>query len=353
MNEQRWQADPDLRAAMREALAEAAKEVDAGRGDATVDLFEALGTLMLCGAEGDADAWIGTNEQETLRDRAARALDGLDPDELDDAALEFSLAIERLREAADDDTTDLEERIVDSLAVRDRVELVLAGVERATEEAPQLSDELGSAIDSFDEIAEDRLMWTTRLGFRRAARCAWARPEHRRRFWWWSRGSDLPAHALDSLEMAARLIRVFPGARRELELRVEAEELLGRMILPAQADSNLVNLADWLNRKVSQAPLRVAASPEGDERVLIEGDKVSVSATARSLIVDCEVPWDAGRDDVVVLRAEGLDDLVGRPTLKGRYEFDRAVEHLERERARLVVHLEGEDVEVELPPSEA
>ena len=51
----------------------------------------------------------------------------------------------------------------------------------------------------------------------------WVAPRERDRLWWYSRGVELGADALDALSTAAELVCRFPEARVELDRLVEVE----------------------------------------------------------------------------------------------------------------------------------
>lgn len=125
---------------------------------------EALGTLVMAGHANAASEWLHGAPVD-IAEALQHALDDLDGSDLDSAA------------------DAMEDYAEESLAVRDRYEMILAGAEAILGSKPTLNDDLGSSILSFDQIVVMRspVAWCP-------ARTSWATTEHRSRLWWWNLG---------------------------------------------------------------------------------------------------------------------------------------------------------------------
>ena len=157
------------------------------------DLLDAVGTAVFLGASDTARDRLGDLlDSRAACDLAAAAVSRLIEESLSPALSGLMNDIYELVAAEDGDRECLEERIVDALAERDRVELAMEGARLLCGCEPELDDDSLAALASFDDLLRAELWRTLPLGDRRAARCAWAAPRYRERLWWWFRGCDLP-----------------------------------------------------------------------------------------------------------------------------------------------------------------
>lgn len=334
-------------------------------------LLDAVGTVAFLGL-GDAACdrlgdLAGSPEacalatgvlRHLIEDNLTRALGGLMND------------IYHLFSAENGDKEFLEERIVDALAERDRVELALEGARLLCGCAPELDEEVLAALGSFDEVLRADLWRTLPLGDRRAARCAWAAPEYRRRLWWWSRGCDLPHTALEDMQTAARVIHLFPEARKELERMLQAEQDLEHICAAGEDRSRgkVISLREYLLRKLRPVsppatdgrPVPEAAEgpcpPYGlaaatyEETPLYQTEGLTVSTDGESLIVDIDSPAEPAPDSPPVLEAKGYAPLAATTAPEpARYEFSLSSPPFSAPEAWLLVRLTTMERRIRLP----
>ncbi len=229
MNRYRFEPDERLIADAKSVIADCVAESESKTvsvHELAEEVLEALGTLVFLGREQDALdrksqadlSWIFAEIGPSL----AEALS----EQLDDALAEISMLASELRELKEESRLETETLLVDALAARDRVELVLEGARVALGREPGLTLDLQVSLESFEQIVSPILWQTLPLGPRRAAKAYWCTPEMRPRLWWWHRGADLPYNALEQLETAALVIQAFPEAREELEQMIQSAEIL-------------------------------------------------------------------------------------------------------------------------------
>lgn len=334
------------------------------------DLLEAVGTVVFLGlgdmARDRLGDLAGSPAGCTLAVAAVRRLI--------EAGLTSVLSglmtdIYHLFPAEDREREFLEERIVDALAVRDRLELVLEGARLLCDHCPDLDEDTQADLASFDEVLRAELWRTLPLGDRRAARCAWAAPEYRGRLWWWSRGCDLPHTALQDMQTAARVIHLFPEAREELERMLQAEQDLDSLCAAGEdrGRGKVISLRDHVLRKLrSTSPpatdaRRVLATAEPcgfnglaaasyEERPLYQTDELTVSTDGERLIVDIESPAEPAPDSSPVLEATGYAPLEAtRAQEPARFEFSLSSPHFSAPKAWLVVRLATAQRRIRLP----
>jgi hypothetical protein len=339
-----------------ESLLEAAAK---GRTDVITGALEAFGTLVFLGRKEDAGQAVMKAGHE-FKNSVLHALSDFQVEDLDRAAAEIALLAPDLAAIEqEDERTDIEERIVEALAIRDRHELTVEGARAVLGKEPELSDDIQAAALSFDETIEENLWRILPLGSRRAARSVWAAPEYRSRLWWWFRGSDLSETALDDLATAARVIHLFPEARKELERLVQVEGNIERIVRTDKLEAEVVSIFSHLKERYKSAfpytyseQLRIAASDQEDERLLLELEQVSFSMNRVNLIVDYEnidaLPGKKVKHPVILI-APNHPDLPAKPTEKGRYELSLDAEQFGAEKAKLKVKLKKGAITVDLP----
>ncbi len=335
------------------------------------DLLEAAGTVAFLGRGDTARSrlgdLVGSAPAYAL---AAAAVSRLIEESLTPALSGLMNDIYWLASAEDPDREVLEERIVEALAERDRVELALEGWRLLCGGEPQLDEEALAALGSFDEALKADLWRTLPLGDRRAARCAWAAPEYRCRLWWWDRGCDLPHTALQDMQTAARVIHLFPEAREELERMLQAEQDLERLCKAGEdrRRGTVVSLREYLLRRMQRKSRAVSDSPEipamvvgpcrvyglaaagYEEKVLYRTGELTVSTDGENLIVDIEPPAESISDTPPVLEARGHTSLAATPAQEpARFEFPLSSPIFSAPEAWLLVSLAKGERRIRLP----
>lgn len=303
---------------MKRSSVEAALSALADAGE-PLDVLEAAGMLVVLGAQDQ----IGSVEV-TIE---------LGAGEVDEAAYE---AIDALGQA------DALERLRAAFSIRDAVELRRIGAEAVLGHEPELSLEDEIALVAFDEALRPHLWRLTAMNEWRALEVAWMRPEHRRRFWWWSEASEVDPRGAIHLDAVAELIARFPSAERELR-KLAATELL----LRSDASAAVIDLGRWL--RDSSPEISMAAATGQRERVLFEHSSFTLSL----------LPPDALLIDLLEPRGENLPRLrIGSTVLESeavpdaleRYRFDLTELLTVTDRVQLVVSLSSGVVRVLLPP---
>jgi hypothetical protein len=203
-----WTHDSELEQIAQEALRAEASAL-AG-DDATIvnatTLLEAIGTLVAMNCSPVLPLGGATLQ------RLEALLGALMLEELDDASVEL---LEHAPRAATLDPECLDEEmqpVFDALRLRDRTELVWLGAEHL-KLADAISWEAAAARKAFDDCLEAQLWHLVPLGRARTLEVQWMAPTQRVRFWWRSRGENLPATALIDPRDADRVRAAFPEAQ--------------------------------------------------------------------------------------------------------------------------------------------
>lgn len=344
--------------------------LDHDRTDATDqmgDLLDGIGTAVFLGASdmvrdrlGDL---VGSSAAPAL---AARAVSRLIDEKLSPTLSGLMNDMYELVTAEDGDREVLEERIVDALAERDRVELAMEGARLLCGCEPELDDDSSAALASFDDVLRGELWRTLPLGDRRVACCAWAAPNYRERLWWWFLGCDLPHTALQDMQTAARVIHLFPEAREELERMLQAEQDLDNLCTAGsdRGRGKVISLRDYLLAKafpVADSGRTPASVPEAcvayglaashhEEKPLYCTAELTVSTDGENLIVDIEPPAKPTADSLPVLEASGYAPLRARKALEpDRFEFALSSSLFSAPEAWLVVSLVTSEQRIRLP----
>lgn len=334
------------------------------------DLLNAVGTVAFLGFGDTARDRLGDLAgspdacdlataalQDLIENNLTRVLGGL----MDD--------IYHLASVEDEDKEFLEERIVDALDERDRVELALEGARLLCGREPDLDEEALAALGAFDDVLRADLWRTLPLGDRRAARCAWAAPEYRERLWWWHRGCDLPHTALQDMQTAARVIHLFPEAREELERMLQAEQDFENLCAASEGRGRVkvISLREYLLRKFR--PVSAPATDERhvlaavefcapyglvaagyEEKTLYQTAELTVSTDGESLIVDIESPAEPAPDSSPVLEAPGYAPLAATKAPEpARFEFSLSSAPFSAPEAWLLVRLTNVERRIRLP----
>lgn len=350
--------------------ADSGLHVDHDRAAATDqmrDLLDAIGTAVFLGASDTVREHLGDLVGSPVaRGLAAAALSRLIEESLTPALSGLMNDFYELATAEDGAKEVLEERIVDALAERDRVELAMEGARFLCNFEPALDDEVLASLAAFDEVLKAELWRTLPLGDRRAARCAWAAPSYRERLWWWFRGCDLPHTALQDMQTAARVIHLFPEAREELERMLQAEQDLDNLCTAGRDRSRgkVISLRDYLLAKafpVADSGRTPASVPEAcvayglaashhEEKPLYCTAELTVSTDGENLIVDIEHPAKPTADSLPVLEASGYAPLRARKALEpDRFEFALSSSLFSAPEAWLVVSLVTSEQRIRLP----
>jgi len=335
------------------------------------DLLDAVGTAVFLGASDTARDRLGDLlDSRAACDLAAAAVSRLIEESLSPALSGLMNDIYELVAAEDGDRECLEERIVDALAERDRVELAMEGARLLCGCEPELDDDSLAALASFDDLLRAELWRTLPLGDRRAARCAWAAPRYRERLWWWFRGCDLPHTALQDMQTVARVIHLFPEARQELERMLEAEQILDSLCAAGRdrGRGKVISLREYLLRKFRpktsssgetrqmfvcvsgpRGPYDLAAS-HYEEKPLYQTAELTVSTDGENLIVDIESPEKPLADRPPVLEAPDHAPLAARQAPEpNRFEFPLSNPVFSAPEAWLVVSLTTSERRIRLP----
>jgi hypothetical protein len=337
------------------------------------DLLQAAGAAAFMGEDAAVRRLGDLAETQGAEDLAARTLGVLIEQGLAPRLSGLLRDICDYGCVAEEDRPCLEERIVEALAERDRVELAIEGARCLCAREPRLDDETLAALLSFDEVLRAELWRTLPLGTRRAARCAWAAPGHRGRLWWWNRGCDLPHTALEDMQTAARVIHLFPEAREELERLLQAERDLDEMCAAGASPEprKVIPLRDYLLNKlrpevpdedrkrepflcIAEMDARyLAASPYG-EKPLLRTAEFTLSTDGESLILDIESPAESAPGRLPQLEAAGHPPLAAsRAAEPARYEFSLSAPHFSVLEAWLVVSLKDGERRLRLPFDES
>lgn len=386
-----WKPDEELLAATLAEIEEGSGEVRRAMGnvwptgsetpvdremeEATArmgDLLEAVGTAVLLGCGDVARDRLGDLvESPVVRTLVAAAVSRLIQECLTRVLSGLMNDMYDLDTAEEWEKPVIEERIVEALTERDRVELALEGSRLVCGREPELGDDALAALASFDEVLKAELWRTIPLGDRRAAQCAWAAPEFRERLWWWYLGCDLPHTALDDMQTAARVIHLFPEAREELERMLQAEKDLDNLLAADMKASRgkAISLREYLLERFRMktpsvvetpqppsavgAPLtlhyRLAAS-HYEEKPLYRAEELTISTDGENLIVDIEPPAKSLAERPPVLKAPGYAPLTARKAPEPeRFEFSLSSPLFSAPEARLVVRLVTSERSIRLP----
>ncbi len=361
-----WKPDDALLDEAADQLADALSRVQAAEGDklrtAALEALEAAGTLVACGARAKAEELLGGADAIGLPEKTRRALleaaRAVCPDELDDAAAEIAELAPELALVSEADRAALEERVASALQLRDSIELVLEGA-RAAFSNPALPPELDASLESFDELVRPEVWRTLALGERRAARALWMAPAYRARFWWWSKGCDLPADSLDSLAIAARVLAVFPEARGHFEQLIDAERTLesGR---PEAARSSalceerplaeVIPLFARIRRSHPQRQAQALAAATEETWLVAEAKSAVVTADDEMLYVDYREGCAPAHRRPPTLEVEGQPPLPGGKSAAacGSFEWSLGAPQFRQPKARLRIPVESGEEIVEL-----
>ncbi len=324
--------------------------------DSLCALLENIGALSLMNYENEllVENLPFTDVGEIVQN----AIDQLDANELNQATESIARFSAELQVAESEERSRLVDILVKACCTRDRFEFILEGARVLLGTAPQLSLDVETAVLTFDGLVESELWRLLPLGPKRAEKVRWVCPEKRSRLWWWQRGSDLPGAALDNLGTAARLIHLFPEARAELERLVQAEKQLEQMTSPAEHNPEVVSLAEYLAARYKSAlpadtaRLPIAAADQDAERLLFEGEQISLSMNKDHLLVDYEdadLLSEKGLEQAVTLKASGYLELVAKATVRGRYELPLDAQQLNAKEASLHVILKKGKLVINLP----
>ena len=358
----------ELLAALLESAPTLDRADDSQRG-MVLDLFETLGMRCFMRLQDI----IPKKHVEALKPLASIALDAMDPEDLLASAEEIVLRAPELQTLEGDALAALEEQLVDCLSVRDRVELVLAGIQAVTGQEPDLPLELETAILTFGDLVKDDLWRLLPLGRRRAANVLWAEPSMRKIFWWWEIGMDLPHTALEDICTAARIIHLFPQAKGELERLVKAEDVLVEVTEEAGYD-NVVPIRVAVRRRVEiaseerharsldsftkkEAHIDRAAAATKERVVRIyqyprDAEAIfTISSDGSRFILDIAPPHKAAPGKAPFIEVEGdrRFELVPRRGFQYRFELDLEMPPFDCQQGRLVVPLESEELTISLP----
>ena len=355
---------------------EGAVEPETSQVATVTDLLEAAGTVVFLGEKLSARSLLsGLSKEPGLASLVSQAVRLLIEDSLEPRLGEMLRDVYDLRLTEEESRASMEETIVDALAERDRVELVLEGARCLLGLEPELDDETRAALLSFDETLSPELWRFLPLGTRRAARCAWAAPLFRERLWWWHRGCELPHKALEDVETAARVIHLFPKAREELDRLIQAERDIEKAAasLPVRGTQTgepgrgkLISLREHILarlRAVTQpgAPresdlLLVAerqrlylAAAGDEEKPLYSTPEIVISSDGGTLFLDIQSPAEQAPGRLPLLEAADHPPVEGSPTEIGRFEFSLSIAHFSSEEAWITVFLEAGERRIRLP----
>jgi hypothetical protein len=198
-------------------------ETQVGTNQAVYPAVAELGVSALSGSAVKADA-----RELATPARTREALSKIPFSAVDEVA---QLVLETLtghafsyEEASSPDA----KRIIETLRVRDSIEVLLEGARSVLGDDLGLEDEAMASLMSFEQLVRPEIWRLVPLNEVRAASLEWLKPERRRDFWWWADGVDVPPDALDGLSAAAHVLERFPGAGAELERLRAAQKVLDK-----------------------------------------------------------------------------------------------------------------------------
>jgi hypothetical protein len=293
-----WEPDEELVQAAVAAIDAEVDALQAGQSEEgaahVASLLEAVGTLVALHREEHGRSRVPPELTEVLR----KALATLQLSELDDALV---IVLERasLCLTLDPDSMESELRgLLDALRARDRAELLWMGAESLHIEQAFGQDARASRM-AFDEAVEGELWQLVPLGGLRTVELGWMPPTEQARFWWRSRGAELPSDALHEPRHFERVMRLFPEAREQLEA------VLATM---PQAPAKVVDLSAALARR--------RASHARDERGRLRAAASAAALGAREIPLSATSSFEVSLRDGTLL-VDVLDDLArgGRPAL--------------------------------------
>jgi hypothetical protein len=352
----KWQPEKelvDVTARKRDKIfAELVAEIDprdSKRWPRVLELFKVLGMRHVMGL----DDILSPEQREKAVSLVPLALAYLKPGEILLAAENIALRAPELLLLEDEALSTLEDELVENLKTRDRIELVLLGARAVLGRNPPLPLELETAILTFEELVREDLWRLLPLGQRRSDAIVWAEPSMRKVFWWWALGDDLPETALDDLSTSARIIHVFPGARRELEALIEAERKLDPGGKFSLREFFLKRRHDALCSGKPQEGVFKLAADLGEEILLYrepeEEPVFSLSCDGRKIFIDIEPPHAlrAGENPVLEVPGKGRREFLS--TQRGRYEAFLEDEIFEAPGGKIKIPLDEKDITLEVP----
>lgn len=311
------------------------------------EALAAAGGLAIRGEEAQAKALAARLSPQAIRETVGSL--GAEP--LDQATAVLVQAGPELQDADESERQAIADELIQALELRDRLESIRIAAELLLQEKPAIDQELDASLIAFDELMGEELWRLLPLGELRAARTAAIAPSYRRRFWWWHRGHDLPASALDSLGVAARILHLFPAAREELERLIQAERDLDQLTHPRQP-GRVLSIADHLSKRAraTQPEGRIAvAAAETERRLELPGTRAILVLTGDELILDYPANTEPVKGRPPQIEVPGLTPLVGIPTGDpGSFSFSLGAEQMGALRGKLRVPFAGGDEVVEL-----
>ena len=161
------------------------------------------------------------------------------------------------------------ERLLEALEARDEVEFLLAGVEALLGETAVLSDDQRTYLYEFEYLVRPMLWRLVPLNEQRAEALTRIAPSSRARFWWRHQGSGVPPDAIESLSVAAELLRCFPEARDKLESLMQTDQALVQLTRASAregvARGESVSDAGLEDRQVAASPIEMGSFGAGRE----------------------------------------------------------------------------------------
>ena len=248
-------------------------------------LLEAVGTLAAMDGAEVGVRRVSPSVVQVVRDLLA----ALELPELDDASVSLLMEAPRCL-TLDEELVDDELRpVLDALRTRDRAELLWLGAE-ALNLGSAMSDEAFAARAAFDECLAPELWQLLPLGRRRSVELEWVAPKEVARFWWRSRGAELPANALDEPAQWAKVREFFPESGEHLDAL--ARLFPGHATRTARGEDkkdNVVSLAGFLDRRRAmheRCAAAAAGAPGAEEVPVVRVGGVEVGVVGSTLIID-------------------------------------------------------------------
>ena len=345
-----WTPDPELaRSAIETIDAEVASlTATPSAAEHALGLLEAAGTLAAMAQPAEATRHVPAPARELVRARLA----DLQLDELDDATVDLLQHASRCLTMDDELLEEELGSVLDALRARDRVELAWLGAETLAL-ASALSSEAVAARDAFDEELAPLLWQLLPLGTARTAELAWMSPDAQARFWWRSRGAELPANALDDPRHRVAVLREFPEAKPHLDKlaafrpRDEGARLVTHASLGMPLDAMIASAraAALVNERGQPRALAAGGDAGAGAIQLARNDIAELSVAGGVLIVDVLSDVAPGAVPALVRDDEALRGVAVEGAVQ-RYEIDLSVRDLDGAGWRLIIPLVSGIVEL-------
>jgi hypothetical protein len=337
-----WTPDSDLLLDALETVTaeQGALLADPGSAPHARGLLEALGTVVAL------DHRVPHVEASVI-DHVGAWLEGADLAELDEATAEVSEQAGACLTLLDECVPETLAGVLAGLRTRDEVELAWLGAE-ALGIAGRWSSLAGIAREAFDQAIQGVVWQLSGLGERRTLEAGWLAPRHRSRFWWRTRGAELPPDAITNPALAKDVLQVFPEALPFVAGLVKRPSDLITHVAIGRGFEALLQDARGAARVDAHGRLRAAAAdaPTGPVS-LLRHEAVDLSWFEQHLLVDVLPELAPGAVPVLLDGASVLHGVAADYAVR-RFVFDLAGRDVATTRWRLVVPLADTVLDLEV-----